>query len=73
LFLVQWISTNDDKWGVGQSMAHYSSWSSPAEVASHSVVQPGGRVASQVTPSTISHNKPIKIMPQARLSILILN
>jgi hypothetical protein len=38
-----------DKWGVGKGLAYYSSWSSPAEAASQSTVQPGGRVASQVT------------------------
>jgi hypothetical protein len=60
------------KRGIGQGLAHYSSCSSPAEAASHSTVQPGGRVIGQVTPSTMSWSVPAKIMPQARLSILIL-
>jgi hypothetical protein len=54
-------------------MSHYSSCSSPAEVGSHLTVQPGGKVDDQVTPATISSREPVKIMPQARLSILILS
>jgi hypothetical protein len=57
-------------WG---SLAHHSSCSSPVEVGSHSTVQPGGRMDGQVTPTTISSREPVKIMPQARLSILILS
>jgi hypothetical protein len=72
-FQMQWITTNDDKWGVGRSLVHYSACSSPTEAASYSTIQLGGRVDGQVTPPTMSCNKPIKIMPQARLSILILN
>jgi hypothetical protein len=56
-------------WG---SLAQHSSCSSPAEVGSHSTVQPGGKVDDQVTPSTISSRVLVKIVPQARLSILIL-
>jgi hypothetical protein len=58
---------------IGQGLAHYFSWSSPAEAASHSTVQPGGRVEGQVTPSTMVFSVPLKNMPQARLSILILS
>jgi hypothetical protein len=61
------------KRGIGQDLAHYSSCSSPAGAASHSTVQPGGRVVGQVAPSIISYSVPTKIMQQARLSILILN
>jgi hypothetical protein len=41
-------------------MAHHSSCSSPAEVGSHSTVQPGGKVVGQVTPATISSREPVK-------------
>jgi hypothetical protein len=44
-------------WG---SLAHHSSCSSPAEVGSHSTVQPGGKVDGQVTPATISSREPMK-------------
>jgi hypothetical protein len=54
-------------------MAHHSSCSSPAEVGSHSTVQPSGRMDGQVTPATISSREPVKFLPQARLSILILS
>jgi hypothetical protein len=57
-------------WG---SLSHHSSCSSSAEVGSHSTVQPGGKMDGQVTPATMSSKEPIKIMPQARLSILIFN
>jgi hypothetical protein len=56
-----WITTNDDKRGVGRSLAHYSAWSSSIEAASHSTIRPGGRVAGQVIPSTMSYNKPVKL------------
>jgi hypothetical protein len=59
-----------ERWG---SLSHHSSCSSSAEVGSHSTVQPGGRVVGQVIPATISSREPVKIMPQARLSILILS
>jgi hypothetical protein len=32
----------------------------PAEVGSHSTVQPGGKMDGQVTPATISSREPIK-------------
>jgi hypothetical protein len=41
-----------------------------AEVGSHSTVQPSGKMDGQVTPATMSSREPVKIMPQARLSIL---
>jgi hypothetical protein len=44
-------------WG---SLAHHSSCSSPAEVGSHSTIQPGGKVDDQVTPATISSREPVK-------------
>jgi hypothetical protein len=54
-------------------MSHHSSCSSSAEVGSHSTVQPGGKMDGQVTPATMSSRESVKkIMPQARLSILIL-
>jgi hypothetical protein len=65
--------TNDEIKGGWGSLAHHSSCSSPAEVGSHSTVQPSGRVDGQVTLATISSRVPIKIVPQARLSILILS
>jgi hypothetical protein len=43
--------------GNGQGLAHYSSCSSPAGAASHSTIQPSGRVVGQVTPSTMSWMK----------------
>jgi hypothetical protein len=39
---------------------HHSSSSSPAEVGSHSTIQPGGKVDGQVTPATISSKEPEK-------------
>jgi len=38
----------------GEAWPRYSSCSSPAEAATHSVVYPGGRDGGQVTPSTKS-------------------
>jgi hypothetical protein len=52
--------TNDKKKGGWGSLAHHSSCSSPAEVGSHSNVQPGGKVDDQVTLGTISSREPIK-------------
>jgi hypothetical protein len=58
---------------VRRSLSRHS-WSSPAAAGFHSTVQPGGKVDGQVNPETISSSKvPVKIMPQARLSILILS
>jgi hypothetical protein len=55
-------------------MDHHSSWSSPAKAGFHSAVQPGGNVDDHVNLETMSSSKvPVKIMPQARLSILILS
>jgi hypothetical protein len=65
--------TNGKQKGGWGSLAHHSSCSSPAEVGSHSTVQPGGKVDDQVTLASISSREPVKIMPQARLSILILS
>jgi hypothetical protein len=65
--------TNDEIMGGWGSLAHHSSCSSPTKAGSHSTVQPGGRVDAQVTPAIISSRVPIKIVPQARLSILILS
>jgi hypothetical protein len=56
----------------GEAWPHYS-WSSPTEAATHSTVYPSGRDGGQVTPSTKIKEVPAKIMPQARLSILILS
>jgi hypothetical protein len=72
-FLMQRKLTNDEIKGGWGSLAHHSSCSSPAEAGSHSTVQPGGRVDGQVIPATISSRVPVKIVPQARLSILILS
>jgi hypothetical protein len=58
--------TNGKRKGGWGSLAHHSSCSSPAKVGSHSIVQPGGRVDGQVTPTTIFSRVPVKIMPQAR-------
>jgi hypothetical protein len=65
--------TNDEIKGGWGGLSHHSSCSSPTEVGSHSTVQPSGKVDGQVTPATISSKEPVKIMPQARLSILILS
>jgi hypothetical protein len=65
--------TNDkhtEGWG---SLSHHSSCSSPFEVGSHSTVQPDAKMDGQVTPATMSSKDPVKILPQARLSILILS
>jgi hypothetical protein len=73
LFEVQRNKTNGrstERWG---SLSHHSSCSSSAEVGSHSIVQPSGKMDGQVTPATMSSREPVKIMPQARLSILILS
>jgi hypothetical protein len=57
----------NDKQRVRQSLVHYSSWSSHAEVGFHSTVQPGGKVDGQFNPETISSSKvPLKIMPPSR-------
>jgi hypothetical protein len=58
---MQRITTNDDKRVVVWSLAHYYVCASPAKAASHSTVELGGRVARQVTPSTMSYNKPVKL------------
>jgi hypothetical protein len=57
---MQWKLTNGKGNGGWGSLAHHSSCSSPAEVGSHSTLQPGGKVDGQVTPATISSNEPIK-------------
>jgi hypothetical protein len=44
-------------WG---SLAHHSSCSSPAEVGSHSTVQPDGKIDDQVTLATVSSREPVK-------------
>jgi hypothetical protein len=49
-----------EKTGGWGSLAHPSSCSPPAEVGSHSTVQPGGKVDGQVTPATISSREPVK-------------
>jgi hypothetical protein len=64
--------TNDEIKGGWGSLTHHSC-SSPAEAGSHTTVKPGGRVDGQVTPATISFRVPVKIVLQARLSILILS
>jgi hypothetical protein len=68
----QKLTNGKEKGGWG-SLAHQSSCSPPAEVGSHSTVQPGGKVVGQVTPATISSREHVKIMPQSSLSILILS
>jgi hypothetical protein len=71
LFGLQRNETSDnqtERWG---SLSHHSPCSSSAEVGSHSTIQPGGKMDGQVTPATMSSREPVKIMPQARLSILI--
>jgi hypothetical protein len=72
-FFMQQKLTNDEIKGGWGSLTHHSSCSSPAEAGSHSTVHPGGKVDSQVTPTTISSRVPVEIVPQARLSILILS
>jgi hypothetical protein len=52
--------TNDKYTEGWESLAHHSSCSSPAEVGSHSTVQPGGKMVGQVTLATISSREPIK-------------
>ena len=47
--------------------------SAPAEGSSHSTDQPRGKVHGQVKLATISSNQYLKVVPQARLSILILS
>jgi hypothetical protein len=47
-------------------MAHQSSCSSPAEVGSHSTVQPGGKVDGQVTPATISSREPVNFFATSK-------
>jgi hypothetical protein len=65
--------TNGKENGGWGSLTHHSTCSSPAEVGSHSTIQPGGRMDGQVTPATISYREPIKIMPQGRLGILVIS
>jgi hypothetical protein len=70
---MQQNKTNDKEMEGWGSLSHHSSCSSSAEVGSHSTVQPGGKVDGQATPATMSSREPVKILPQARLSILILS
>jgi hypothetical protein len=52
--------TNGKQMEGSGSLAHHSSFSSSAEVGSHSTVQPGGKMDGQVTPATISSRDPVK-------------
>jgi hypothetical protein len=52
--------TNGKENGGWGSLAHHSSCSSPAEVGSHSTVQPSGRMDGQVTLADISSIEPVK-------------